>query len=100
MGRSWRSIDEVLRATKGSDLARTDLDRKLTLVELFSFAIYCLIDHCCLYQRIGGFPSWTANQADALDRLAEFFWTTECVAVIWRETRTIGSIQHEELLGN
>lgn len=98
--RSWRSIDEVLRAKVGSDLARTELDRRLTLVELISFATYCLIDHFAFYQRIGGLKSWTANQADALDRVAEFFWTVESVPVVWREIRELGRIRKEEDVSN
>lgn len=98
--RSWRSIDEVLRAKEGSDLARTEFDRKLTLIELISFAVYCLIDHLAFYQRVGGLSSWTANQADALDRVAEFFWTTESVAVVWRECRLLACLSKEQHLGN
>lgn len=98
--RSWRSIDEVLKAKVGSDLAHTELDRKLTVTELLSFAIYCVIDHLCFYQRVGGLSSWSADRADALDRVAEFFWTTESVAVVWREIRTLGRIRKELALGD
>merc|ERR1719473_1743777 len=98
--RSWKSIDEVLQAKNGSDLARTELDRKLTIIEHLSFAVYCLIDHCCFYQRVGGLKSWTANQADALDRVAEFFWTIESVAVVWREIRLLSHIRKELVLAN
>eukprot|EP00419_Tripos_fusus_P026686 CAMPEP_0172722214 /NCGR_PEP_ID=MMETSP1074-20121228/80941_1 /TAXON_ID=2916 /ORGANISM="Ceratium fusus, Strain PA161109" /LENGTH=222 /DNA_ID=CAMNT_0013548153 /DNA_START=147 /DNA_END=815 /DNA_ORIENTATION=- len=98
--RSWRSIDEVLQAKEGSDLARTELDRKLTLIELLSFAVYCLVDHIAFYQRVGGLKSWTANQADVVDRVAEFFWTTESVAVVWREIRLLGCIHKEHALAN
>lgn len=98
--RSWRSIDELIKAKLGSELAQTEFDRKLTFIELLSFGIYCLIDHCAFYQRVGGFASWTANQADALDRVAEFFWTIESVAVVWREMRSLGRIRQELALGN
>jgi hypothetical protein len=89
-----------LKAKEGSDLARTELDRNLTLIEHLSFAVYCLIDHLAFYQRVGGLKSWTANQADALDRVAEFWWTIESVAVVWREMRSLGRIRKERELGN
>merc|ERR1740123_1054740 len=98
--RCWRSALEVLQAKEGSDLARTELDRKLTLIEHLSFAVYCLIDHLAFYQRVGGLKYWTANQSDALDRVAEVLWTIESVAVAWREIRLLGFIRKEQALAN
>jgi len=98
--RSWRSIEEVLKAKEGSALAPTELDRSLRVIEMASFAMYCLVDHCCFYQRIGGLKSLTANQADAMDRFAEFWWTIESLAGVWCETRELGRIQKEHDLGN
>lgn len=98
--RSWRSIDEVLKAKLGSDLALTEFDRTLTLIEHLSFAVYCLIDHLAFFQRVGGLSKLTADQADALDRVAEFNWTIESIVVVWREMRSLGRIRKELALGN
>jgi len=63
-------------------------DRITTIAELGSYFVYCFVDHMCFAQRIG-LLRLDPKKSDKLDRFAEFWWLTEVVPVIARESRAL-----------
>ncbi|CAE8695606.1 unnamed protein product, partial [Polarella glacialis] len=72
-----------------------DLDKKLTVVEIASDAVYAALDHVTFLQRIGALKFLGPKGVDNLDRFLEFFWFTEIIPVIWRESRTLLRLQRQ-----
>eukprot|EP00931_Biecheleriopsis_adriatica_P078995 TRINITY_DN52411_c0_g1_i1.p1 TRINITY_DN52411_c0_g1~~TRINITY_DN52411_c0_g1_i1.p1 ORF type:complete len:247 (+),score=64.58 TRINITY_DN52411_c0_g1_i1:127-867(+) len=71
------------------------LEKKLTVVEIGSDGLYAAIDHITFLQRIGALKWMRPKAVDMLDRVLEFFWFTEIVPVIWRESRTLLRLQRQ-----
>merc|ERR1712007_8490 len=82
--KALKRIEDISR-----DPALDLVERRLTVMEVGSDAIYATIDHVAFLQRIGGMPWMSERQVDMLDRFLEFFWLTEVLPVIWREIRKL-----------
>jgi len=88
--RFWKPVKAVKRIEDlYADPARDQLDKNLTALEIGSDAVYAAIDHVTFLQRIGALKWMSPKQVDNLDRFLEFFWATEVVPVLWRETRNL-----------
>lgn len=88
--RFWKPVKAIKRIEDlYADPARDQLDKHLTALEIGSDGVYAAIDHVTFLQRIGALKWMSPKQVDNLDRFLEFFWATEAVPVILRESRNL-----------
>jgi len=88
--RFWKPVKALKRIEDVQhDTGLDTLDKNLTIAEIGSDGLYAALDHITFLQRIGGLKWMSPKQVDNLDRFLEFFWLTEVLPVIWRETRKL-----------